>query len=209
MQPVQVGTGQSPPAALVGFLSLERQLELSAIDSLRRIERDIGDNVHILALETNRIILYMRSCACDTRERSACSSCPGPLWVVAICTTERLFPADRCRTVEGGAASERESRSENSPSLRVRGVQNSIDCCCFFCLQTSSLLDTYSAALEVIGDTPGIATSVVRAYASLLADGRDDSSPPFSAEETEVFQVNEPSPHHLCCFLTLLLSAQQ
>lgn len=53
----------------------------------------------------------------------------------------------------------------------------------------ASLLDIYSEALSVTGDTPGTATSVVRAYASLLADGRDDSSQPLSAEETEFYQV--------------------
>ena len=55
----------------------------------------------------------------------------------------------------------------------------------------TALLDIYSAALEVTGDTPGTATSVVRAYASLLANEPDDSSPPLSAEETEFYQVGQ------------------
>eukprot|EP00752_Nemacystus_decipiens_P011504 g10216.t1 len=53
---------------------------------------------------------------------------------------------------------------------------------------TTSLLDIYSAALQVTGDVPGTATSMVRAYASLLAEERDDSSPQLSAEETESYQ---------------------
>lgn len=65
-----------------------------------------------------------------------------------------------------------------------------------------SLLDTYSAALGVTGDTPGTATSIVRAYASVLAGGRDDSSPPYSAEETEFYQVKNPGSTRLAFMRT-------
>lgn len=53
----------------------------------------------------------------------------------------------------------------------------------------AALPGSYAAALEVTGGIPGGATSIVRAYASLLPDESDDSPPPLSAEETEFYQV--------------------
>eukprot|EP00903_Cladosiphon_okamuranus_P005952 g5878.t1 len=54
--------------------------------------------------------------------------------------------------------------------------------------ESASYAEAYSETLDVFGGIPGRATSAVRAYASLLPDESDDSSPPLSAEETELLQ---------------------
>eukprot|EP00903_Cladosiphon_okamuranus_P018201 g16743.t2 len=51
----------------------------------------------------------------------------------------------------------------------------------------TALSDAYAAALSEVGDTPGVAASTVRAYASLLANELEDASEA-SAEEIELYQ---------------------